>query len=146
MELQRESEHRTATRPLISTAIGPTDCATYSHASHPASGHPSIRLWMVNASTQQNFEGENLSDWGNRECFETIHSAGHQEPNLAFATPPPWPLLPTSLIVSRIGPITRLLVKSVMEENDQVPAVRLSRPALDAESLAITHVHVKRIY
>jgi hypothetical protein len=42
--------------------------------------------------------------------------------------------------------ISRLLVRSVREESNQVLAVRLWRAVRSAERLGITYVHVKRIY
>jgi hypothetical protein len=42
--------------------------------------------------------------------------------------------------------ISRLLVRSVREESNQVSAVRLWRAVRSAERLGITYVRVKRIY
>ena len=41
--------------------------------------------------------------------------------------------------------VSRLLMKSVREESDQVSAARLWRAVVDVERLAIIHVHVRKI-
>jgi hypothetical protein len=41
--------------------------------------------------------------------------------------------------------ISRLLVKSVKEENDQALAAGLWRAVAGAKGLGITHIHVERI-